>query len=230
MTTAKKFSFLIIWASLAHADPTSEARTHYRRGLTLFNEKKFTAAEEEFEAGYQLQPLPLFLFNAAQAARRAGHSTRALELYKKFVAGDPQSSQREEAERRILELEPASPSQVAPSPAPPPPQLLIAPPPEKPHWSRDPAAGALVGIGLAALAGGAIVLGIGGARLANAQSSYDSFDSAHNSQPLFIGGGITLGIGAALVLGGAIRYAMVRRASRSSPEADRRSPARSWSR
>src|SRR6185369_10531348 len=58
----------------AHADTTAEARA-------------------EFEAGYDLQPLPLFLFNAAQAARRAGERARALELYKRFVAADPESSQ-----------------------------------------------------------------------------------------------------------------------------------------
>ena len=113
----KNFLFLIIWTQLAHADATSEARAHYRHGLQLFNEKKFVTAEEEFEAGYQLQPLPLFLFNAAQAARRAGRSVRALELYKKFIAADPQSSQRNEADRYILELEPAS-TAAPPSPAP----------------------------------------------------------------------------------------------------------------
>src|SRR6185312_4437562 len=79
---------LLCAAGVARADATAEARAHYKEGLALFNEGRFVAARAAFEAGYQLQPLPLFLFNAAQAARRADDAAGALALYRKFVAAD----------------------------------------------------------------------------------------------------------------------------------------------
>jgi tetratricopeptide (TPR) repeat protein len=180
----------------AHADVAAEARAHYRHGLTLFNEGRFGAAREEFEAGYQLQPLPLFLFNAAQAARRAGDPDRALSLYRQFVAADPQSSLRAEAEQHLAELAPP------PSPAP----LVVAAPPPAPipvRWSRDRAGATLTALGAAAAVAGAILVGIGGARYAAAQNSYGSYDSAQKAGPLVISGGVTLG--------GAIRFGVVAR-------------------
>lgn len=214
----------------ARADSTVEARAHYRHGVALFNEGRFADARAEFEAGYELQPLPLFLFNAAQAARRADQNTRALELYKKFVSVDPQSSQRAEAEQHIAELEPraAEPPRAAPADAPAAapagaaivgtavaravvaaPPLVVAP--ARRRWSRDAAGGTLVGLGVAAAAAGAVLVGIGGARIADAQRSYDNFDAATRAGPLVTAGGVTLGVAAALLVAGAIRYGVAAR-------------------
>jgi tetratricopeptide (TPR) repeat protein len=220
----------------ARADATAEARARYHHGLALFNEGRFEEARAEFEAGYDLQPLPLFLFNAAQAARRAGERARALDLYKRFVAADPESSQRAEADQHIAELAPAGsvqpaqpgqPQPPAPQPSPQPqpqpspqpqPQLAVSssppPPSAPPHWSHDVAGGVLLGVGVAAVVAGATLTGVAGARLDAADNSYDAFDSAHHTTPLFIAGGVTLGVATICLVGSAIRYSLVARRRR----------------
>jgi hypothetical protein len=202
----------------ARADATAEARVHYRHGLSLFNERKFEAARAEFEAGYSIQPLPLFLFDAAQAARRANDRARALDLYKRFVNADRESSFRTKAEQYIAELDPSDPrpSVSLPSPADARAPSVVQPFPPRPSlWARDTAGGVLAGLGIAAAITGATLTGIAGARLNGADSNYDTFDAAHRTTPLFIGGGIVLGAAAVFLVGSTVRYSLV--ASRGQP-------------
>jgi hypothetical protein len=56
-----------------------------------------------------------------------------------------------------------------------------------------------------------VLLGIGGARLAEAQASYGSFDDAQHATPLLASGAVLLGVGGVLVITGAIRYELVKR-------------------
>jgi tetratricopeptide (TPR) repeat protein len=210
-------------AAPAHAAGEDQARAHYQLGLALYNDGKFEEARAEFETGFRLFPLPLFLFNAAQAARKAGDLKHALELYKQFVAADPQSRQRSEAEQQIAAIaselppEPVADQTAAPVPeakpapvaaAQPAPTLTSAP---RRRWAHDPAGGVLLGVGIAGAVAGATLLGIGGAQMQDANSSYDSFIAARNAQSLVIAGGITLGVGALLAIGAAIRYRVVAR-------------------
>jgi tetratricopeptide (TPR) repeat protein len=208
-----RFALILICLLIgsAHGDATSQARAHYRLGLTLFDQGSFEAARNEFEAGYRLQPLPLFLFNAAQAARRAGDSLRALALYRQFVAADPYSSQRAEAEKYIGELAPSSTDSPNPKPV----LVVTAPPPPPPvRWSRDKAGATLTALGAVAAVAGAILVGVGGARVAAAHNNYASFDSAQHAMPLLASGGVALGTGAVLLIGGAIRFGVVARRAR----------------
>lgn len=77
--------------------------------------------------------------------------------------------------------------------------------------ARDVADPTLMALGAAGAATGAVLLGIGGARLADAQSSYGSFDGAQRATPLVVSGAALVGAGGALLLVGAIRYAILRR-------------------
>jgi tetratricopeptide (TPR) repeat protein len=201
----------------ARADAPGEARAHYQRGLALYNEGRFAAARGEFEAGHQLQPLPLFLFNEAQAARRDGDEKGALALYRQFVAADPQSAERAEAEARIAELSAKAPAPSADARTPPavaasPP--VVAAPSLRAPARHDVADTALLTIGATGAAAGAVLLGIGGARLADAQSSYASYDDAQHATPLVASGAVLLGVGGVLVITGAIRYDLVKRRHR----------------
>jgi hypothetical protein len=190
------------------------ARARFQSGLALFKAGLFEAAEQEFELGYSMKPLPLFLFNAAQAARRANQPVTALALYRKFVTLDIETPQRAEALERIAELEqvvkslpPPSPPGVARPAASP---IAVARPAAR-RWYLDPAGGALLGVGAAASLAGVVVLGVGGARVLDAERSYGSFDAAHQATPLLIAGGVTLGLGVALLAVAVVRYALVRR-------------------
>lgn len=218
----------------APSDATlARAKALYAAGLADFDAGRFAQAEAEFQAGYVLQPRPLFLFNAAQAARRAGRPDEALALYQKFVRLDPNAPERGEADRHIAELEPLAPrpapapevtppasppAPAAPAPAPvarpaaQPAPTAAAAAPRPGSWHRDPLGGALLGVGTAVLVAGAVLTALGGASLDAASQSYSQFDMYQRADggrvaiPMAASGGVGLGVGAALIVGAAIRY------------------------
>src|SRR6266700_3761303 len=76
------------------------ARLHFLEGRKAFEGKRYPAALEEFQAGYELEPRPAFLLDMAHAARKMGELKRARELYQRFLACDPPPPQ---ADRRVAE-------------------------------------------------------------------------------------------------------------------------------
>jgi hypothetical protein len=196
----------------------AEAREHYKRGLVLFNGGLFEAAQEEFETGYRLSPRPLFLYNAAQAARRANRPAKALELYRRYVVAEPGAAEAQEAAIHIRALEEQlGPDRIVPkTPEPPPPvepppvPATPAPPPAA-RWYHDRIGGALLGAGVVALVAGVIMTGVAGDKLAVADRDYDSFEDAQAAKPLAAVGGVLLATGVGLSAGAAGRYAVVAR-------------------
>jgi tetratricopeptide (TPR) repeat protein len=200
-------------AAPAHADDddkTAQARELFAAGLALFNSGSFEAATQAFEAGYRLAPLPLFLFNAGQAARKGGKKAEAVAFYQRFLSEDQTSPQRAEAAEHLRQLQDelkSSPPAVVAAPPPPP-----APAPPPPRWYRDPAGGALLGAGAAVAVVGVGLLANGGAIIAGAGDTYQTFDQAHSSAPPFtIAGGVILAGGLVLAAAAAVRYAVVAR-------------------
>lgn len=95
----------------AHADaPTEPAKPataaekaqrfaeHVRTGLALFKQERWDDALAHYWAAYDINPVPLLLFNAAQAQRRAQRWGEALSLYERFLSLDPASPVAPEAE------------------------------------------------------------------------------------------------------------------------------------
>jgi tetratricopeptide (TPR) repeat protein len=127
----------------AHAEPLSKeertlrAKTHFQIGIKHFNLGEYDAAMVDFEKGYAYQPLPLLLYNAGQAALRAGKPEAALDLFRRFLAAEPEAIERKQVEKlmvdcehKIAERPPAPPpSEPSTEPPPPPPPLKAAPPP-----------------------------------------------------------------------------------------------------
>jgi hypothetical protein len=230
--TARALACVALLEVVAHArgdgpvaPDTTEvaARARFQSGQALFKAGLFEAAEQEFELGYRMKPLPLFLFNAAQAARRANQPVKALALYRKFVTSETAAAaQKDEAYQHIAELEPivdALPKERAPTtrpnattarPSDAAGSIAIARPPAR-RWWKDATGGVLFGIGAAASVAGVAVLAVGGARWADAESSYASFDAAHQATPLLIAGGVTLGLGVTLLVAAVVRYVLVHR-------------------
>src|SRR5262245_23499886 len=50
----------------------SAGRAHFDLGRAHYKAGEYQAAISDFERGYALEPMPLFLYNIAQAARHAG--------------------------------------------------------------------------------------------------------------------------------------------------------------
>lgn len=133
---------------VAHADDSTDAaRRHFKTGMAAYVLEHWDEAIKEFEAGFLLEPKPIFLFNMAQAYRLSSRPREALTYYKKYLAlGGPSAPNRAEVQEQIQRLErqvatlpperpverPAVVEQKAPEP-PPPVEKPVAPPPvEKP--------------------------------------------------------------------------------------------------
>jgi len=100
------------------------ARAAYEKGMAEFGLGNYAAAAEHYEAAYRIKPDGALLCNAAQAHRRAGHTQRALELYRNFVRLYPGKEQLvADARKRIAALEKQQSAETAPPPgrSPPPP-------------------------------------------------------------------------------------------------------------
>ncbi|MFO0579749.1 MAG: hypothetical protein U1A78_37725 [Polyangia bacterium] len=79
-------------------------RAHLERGRQHFLAGQFAASLEEYALAYLMKPLPRLLFNAAQALRRAGRVEDAYTLYARFLAEEPQTPLRKEAQGYAEEL------------------------------------------------------------------------------------------------------------------------------
>lgn len=109
---ARRVVFMLLVAlslpSLARAEDAREAqaRSYFSVGLGKYNLGEYPAAIEAFQAGYKLKPLPLFLFNIAQAARRSGRFELAQEYYVLYLDREMTRSapQRTEARAQLIRV------------------------------------------------------------------------------------------------------------------------------
>ena len=100
---------LVLFIALAgHFDPAvaqespplsnvESADVHQVRANQLFQDQKYAAAARELEQVYLLEPRPLYLFNIAQAYRRAGQPIEALAAYQRFLTVAPKHPLANEA-------------------------------------------------------------------------------------------------------------------------------------
>ena len=122
------FSLLVLGTPAARADKRA-ARDHYKKGMAHFVMERWDEAIHEFDAGFTEEPQPEFLYNIAQAHRKAGRTAQAISFYKKYLSMLPERS----PERRPVEVEmEAAREELASAPATPPsppaPPVAPAPP------------------------------------------------------------------------------------------------------
>jgi hypothetical protein len=99
---------LAAFGGAARADdppPQDAARARFDHGQKLYNLGKFRDAIADFEAAYELDPDPVYLFNLAQAHRLDNNIDRALFFYRRYLDLQPDAANREEVEGRIKALE-----------------------------------------------------------------------------------------------------------------------------
>lgn len=90
----------------AAQDPAMDtARTHFEAGQDLFDKGDYARAADEFLKAYAAKPFPAFLFNAAVCYEKLQDYEKAVELFKRYLAEDPQAADRAEVEKRIAALE-----------------------------------------------------------------------------------------------------------------------------
>lgn len=109
-------TLLLFAHGFAHAQDaaTQEAKRHFDIGQSLYLKGKFMDAAKEFEKAYQAKPFAAFLFNGAVCHEKNKNFAKALELYRKFLAEAPTSTDRSLVKKRIsvltTHLNPQTPS------------------------------------------------------------------------------------------------------------------------
>jgi tetratricopeptide (TPR) repeat protein len=150
-----------LWGGRAAAqDAEKLARGHFRKGETHFAMGRFAEALKEYQAAYELKPLPGFLFNIGQCHRNLGHLEEAVFSFKRYLRLRPDATNYAAVEELVTELE----RQIAAQKAARPPTLTgptgpagplgPPPPPPRPVYKRwwfwtgiaAVAAGAAVGV------------------------------------------------------------------------------------
>jgi hypothetical protein len=114
---------LLLVAPRAAADEP-DARQLFDRGAARAAGRDYDGAAADFEASFAQDGRKEALFAWAQAERLGGHCTRAIELYRRFLAnGGITANQREAADLNIRRCQREGDT---PAPAPPPPSPLPA--------------------------------------------------------------------------------------------------------
>ncbi|HEY5925040.1 MAG TPA: hypothetical protein VIV11_25335 [Kofleriaceae bacterium] len=208
---------------LAFADRkiSAAALAELERGEALFRAKEYTSAIKAFDAGYALDPQPIFLYDKAQAQRLAGDCRAAIGTYNAFLATEPAASEASRARKNIENcaalLPPSDPEPVTdaePAPFEPAPPASTEPPLEvhrESGWWSDR-------FGVVLITSGAIGIGVGAGFAIAARSAAEDSALATNviewsdaqqrwSRNRIIGG-IAVGAGAAFVVGGVLRLSL----------------------
>jgi hypothetical protein len=88
------------------AEGVKEAKAHAERALRQYNLGNFDEAIAEFSKAYDIAPSPVLLYNIALAHQQAGNAERAVFFYRRYlVEAAPGAPNRDEASRRVHELE-----------------------------------------------------------------------------------------------------------------------------
>ena len=119
----------------------------FERAQASFSQGRFDEARADYQAAYDVEPLPAFLFNIAQCYRNMGDYERAQLYFHRYTVRDPRGPHRPAAERlaaEISKLAEARRNQLGADsprgePAAPPPGASVTAPPLTP--SPDHAAG-----------------------------------------------------------------------------------------
>lgn len=204
------------------SDPLREAEAEAEAAL---RDEQFDEASAALARAYAISKDRKHLFLQAKMERAAGRCAVAVELWESYLDTAPSEKLRDAATRNIEacrdELEPAEPVESAspistePDADSPPPPVVVedttepVPPTPKPDAL---AIGLLVSGALGVAIGGALV---GTAYQVNARAPQASSDVAfederQRAQRREIAGSVVIGVGAALLVGGAIRFALNR--------------------
>ncbi|HEY0251204.1 MAG TPA: PEGA domain-containing protein [Kofleriaceae bacterium] len=62
-----------------------EADRHFKSGVALYGEQKFSEALAEFERAYEIAPAPIVLYNIAACHRELSHYAEAVKYYRRFL-------------------------------------------------------------------------------------------------------------------------------------------------
>ena len=139
--------FIALLASDVGARP---GQALFERAQASFSQGRFDEARADYQAAYDAEPLPAFLFNIAQCYRNMGDYERAQLYFHRYTVREPRGPNRQVAERLAAEMsklaearrhelaaesptgEPAAAPSGAPATTPP-----LTPPPDRAAGDRQ---------------------------------------------------------------------------------------------
>ncbi len=201
-----------------------EAIAHADAAAAAANVEDYDNAIRHLKAAYAIEPLPVLLYAWAQSERLAGNYRAAVSLYEEFLEQNPEGDIANRARVNLLDARSKAQEQ-GPDPDPSdgttdeteddPVQEPPPPPDDEPGPSplRDEKlAPALLGTGAVIAIVGGVLLGLGRSRVSNSPSAATEdayFSEIDVGRNLYYAGAATLGAGGLIMVGGAIRYAIV---------------------
>ncbi len=99
---------IVALSSTALAGPTAEDL--FNEGQAEYDRRNYALAVDRWQEAYRVVKEPGLLFNIAQAYRLANDCENALSTYNRFIAEDPASERRKDADAFVRELELRCPS------------------------------------------------------------------------------------------------------------------------
>ena len=93
--------FIALLASDVGARP---GQALFERAQASFSQGKFDEARADYQAAYDVEPLPAFLFNIAQCYRNMGDYERAQLYFHRYTVREPRGPNRPAAERLAAEM------------------------------------------------------------------------------------------------------------------------------
>ncbi len=103
---------VLLWGATTHvarAAPTDaaakQARAAYDEGQVAFNLGQWDKAIDAWQRGYKAKPDPVFLYNIAQAYRKAGNLEQSIFFYKSYLHNTSNAPNRDEVVGWIDQLE-----------------------------------------------------------------------------------------------------------------------------
>jgi outer membrane receptor for ferrienterochelin and colicin len=91
-----------LYSGSAFADARTEARIHFKKGMSLVQQKKLTEGIAELERAYEIYPHPNVAYNVATAQAELGHYELAIGAYRTYLDSNPPD--RAEVEKAIADL------------------------------------------------------------------------------------------------------------------------------
>ncbi|MBZ0234193.1 MAG: PEGA domain-containing protein, partial [Deltaproteobacteria bacterium] len=97
---------LLVWASVAHAQPDNRARAKaaFARAVDAEERQDWRTAVDEYLTAYELAPHPDVLFNVATVYERLNELRQAATYYRRYLQDAPDAPDRAKVERTIEAL------------------------------------------------------------------------------------------------------------------------------
>lgn len=191
----------------------AEAERQFTLGVADYQEGRLEDALVRFTRAHALSHAPELLYDIATIHERLRHDADALEAYETYLSLVPSSPDRAaiEARVRVLRSERA-PEPVASEPADElplelPVSVAPVPPGVDAPAGADPAPWVVTATGVALLAGGAVLVGLGAmdASTVETTTSWSEASSARDRSPILTVTGLSaLGVGAVAVVVGVV--------------------------